>query len=106
PAAAFSLVDDPGQGAAAADSCTRLHDINTKRACVTTQRVTQAHSGLVHLPDLQDLPSGTGTRSARFIEKPDPTLGLVDPVFEQAGRRHVAIFVAELMDTPHFHREL
>src|ERR1700710_2251510 len=43
-----------------------------------------------------------GRRVSRRLEKePDPTLGLIDPVFEKACRRHVAMLVAKIMDFAH-----
>jgi hypothetical protein len=39
--------------------------------------------------------------AARFVQKPDAALGLVDPDLDQARRRDVAFLLAEVVGLPH-----
>jgi hypothetical protein len=42
--------------------------------------------------------------SASLVQEPDAPFGLVDPVFQDACRCDIAIFIAEFMDPTHFPR--
>jgi len=36
-----------------------------------------------------------------FKKKPAPALGLIDPIFEQAGRRKIVALIANAVNGPH-----
>src|ERR1700751_1970268 len=53
-----------------------------------------------------DAPTSFASAARGLEQEPGAPLGFIDPVFQQACARHVAVLVAEVVDLPHARGEL